>query len=1524
MVYTPKALPSAFWSVVSHADTSEAVPHPRLELSFPHDPARLLRVRERIRDYLDHLALDEESIDEVILAIMEAATNALRHSGGAAGIGIRISVEDGQLVACVSDDGRGFDLAAHRPDEPPDVVSSGGRGLFLIGELMDSVEFLFDTGTEVRMRKSVRVKPGPPPRGSARAVSPDRAHERLTDGLVTMLARSDDCFVALDWEWRYLHVNSAAERRLRRGAGELLGRPLFTVFPDLRDTEFELHIGLAMEQGVVSHFEGHFEPWDVWDDVRVYPAPFGVAIYFRDISDRKRAERRAALDAVVLRGIAEILEAAADSASEEDLGQACLGIVEGLTQSAFGLIVEVRADGSSRSLAISGAGDVGGLPDAVVKSGETLLANEPGSYPASIGATRNHPGLGAFLGVPLRRAGQLFGVIAVGDRPGGYGDDQRSALEAIAPVVAQALDRVRSRASLLEAHARTRVLAAVAAAAAGTDHPRKVSEDVLAAVALHLGLKAGSVESLAEGRRELQRLATYGAGFRRPHARATIPPDERSGSDPGLRPRREGLGDDRRVEVQITAGEEVLGALTLVFPGRRFFLPDEVTYYRAIADLLGASLQRARSAAERERQRMLIERVAHLSRTLDAVNEVVRGVGEPLSAIARAAHLAADSLDVEVAAVCQYQEGCWRPVLGERGDSPAHPASELETSFVELVQKAMAPIAACRAGAGTEAESGGGRRSGSQLGAPLLAGGSVFGAIVFAAAESREYSAVEMDFVRDLGFALGGTLQNMQFYEELDAQLELSHLLLAASKVLTEWTDLDLMLERLAGVLLLTAPGSRASVVLLDLERQELRVAASKGIAPLPPGVYGLDQLPAAQQEQVRAPSTVVLDYDERPRERIRYPVDRFRPRFGLSVPVVSRGSLIGLLALEAPRSRHGFTSEEILAVEAIADQAATAIENARLFDAEVEAQRRARRELEISHVLLTTAEVFASQTDPQELLSTVARTLTRSFGQARVAIALSGGREEMTVAASAGEHAFKVGAAFAAADHAGPARRATRTGRATAIDYEALSEKDAAKSLREGMRIAIVAPLVTGGRTIGMLTIDQAYGRREFTARDIALAQGIAEQAAIAIHNASLLESEREEVRFGEALDEAGRLLHSTMDDDTILARALRSGGEALHAASGVISFADPSQWVVRYQFGFGVDVVGRAWTDEEVPFMAEARRLSEPVTIGDVTGDGRDRAGSSTPPGVRSVLTLPLTTGDEVVGVLVYNKMEAEAFSEPEVIFATRLARSVSLALQNARLFATEQTIADTLQEALLAVPDAISGFSFAHAYHSATVAARVGGDFLDVFELGDGVVGVVVGDVSGKGLDAAVMSSSVKNAIWAQTLERTKTPADVLRVVNEVLLRSSAPEVFASVFFGVLDGRDGRLTYCNAGHTPGLVVRLDGVVDLLPHTGPVLGAFPDLPFDVADTVLKPDELLFLYTDGLIEARGDGVLFGEPRLLELFGDPGMREASVAVGRAVKAVRSFAEGRLSDDLALLAIAPHAAGRRSERSGGRR
>lgn len=202
------------------------------------------------------------------------------------------------------------------------------------------------------------------------------------------------------------------------------------------------------------------------------------------------------------------------------------------------------------------------------------------------------------------------------------------------------------------------------------------------------------------------------------------------------------------------------------------------------------------------------------------------------------------------------------------------------------------------------------------------------------------------------------------------------------------------------------------------------------------------------------------------------------------------------------------------------------------------------------------------------------------------------------------------------------------------------------------------------------------------------------------------------------------------------------------------------------------------------------------------------------------------------------------------------------------------------------------------------------RVGGDFYDVFEMSPGVVAVVVGDVSGKGLDAAVLTSVVKNAIRAQAFDGEKAPADVLRVVNEVLLRGSAPEVFASVFLGVIDGRRSVMDYCNAGHTPALVLRDGGVVEQLPPTSPVVGAFPELTYSSARTRLAPGELLFLYTDGLVEARVNGVLFGEAGLLALFAEPGMSDVATAVERAASAVFEFADGRLSDDLALLAISP--------------
>ena len=149
---------------MSETDAGEVgSPLPRLEFSLPYDPARLLRARARLREYLGHLTSDEDSVDDVVLAVMEAATNALRHSGGSGSFDIRLAVENDELVAVVRDDGHGFNPSSTDTHEVLDLLSEGGRGLFLMTRLMDALEFRFDAGCEVTMRRRLALAPDAAP-----------------------------------------------------------------------------------------------------------------------------------------------------------------------------------------------------------------------------------------------------------------------------------------------------------------------------------------------------------------------------------------------------------------------------------------------------------------------------------------------------------------------------------------------------------------------------------------------------------------------------------------------------------------------------------------------------------------------------------------------------------------------------------------------------------------------------------------------------------------------------------------------------------------------------------------------------------------------------------------------------------------------------------------------------------------------------------------------------------------------------------------------------------------------------------------------------------------------------------------------------------------------------------------------------------------------------------------------------------------------------------------------------------------
>jgi serine phosphatase RsbU (regulator of sigma subunit)/ligand-binding sensor protein len=408
----------------------------------------------------------------------------------------------------------------------------------------------------------------------------------------------------------------------------------------------------------------------------------------------------------------------------------------------------------------------------------------------------------------------------------------------------------------------------------------------------------------------------------------------------------------------------------------------------------------------------------------------------------------------------------------------------------------------------------------------------------------------------------------------------------------------------------------------------------------------------------------------------------------------------------------------------------------------------------------------------------------------------------------------------------------------------------------------------------------------------------------------AKLYERERRSAELNAALTRIDDSIHSTLEPDEILQRVVVEAAEALGCESSALDLREGDGWVLRYVHRFPEEAVGRMFSDAEVPFAAMAATEKVPVVIDDAFADPRVDPELQRAYNVRSVMVAPLIVHDEVLGVLFFNYHEQlHHFEQVEVSFARRLSTSLSLAIETARMYGAERHVADRLQEAMLSLPAAVPGIEFAHSYNAAGSAARVGGDFYDLFELDDRHAGLLVGDVSGKGLDAAVLTSMIKNAIRAHASEPDKPPERILALVSDLVYRNTPAELFATVFFGVLDRRDGRLVYANGGHQPPLVVEPSGEITPLPPTGPLVGAFAQASYTPAQAVVGAGATLVLYTDGLTEARGAQGLYGDVRMRDVLHERVGQSPPALVDALVGEAVSFSDGTLKDDLAILVLA---------------
>ncbi len=304
-----------------------------------------------------------------------------------------------------------------------------------------------------------------------------------------------------------------------------------------------------------------------------------------------------------------------------------------------------------------------------------------------------------------------------------------------------------------------------------------------------------------------------------------------------------------------------------------------------------------------------------------------------------------------------------------------------------------------------------------------------------------------------------------------------------------------------------------------------------------------------------------------------------------------------------------------------------------------------------------------------------------------------------------------------------------------------------------------------------------------------------------------------------------------------------------------------------------------------------------------------------------IRSVLAVPLQAENRVSGLIYLDSPGfIQEFNTEDLNLLTVMGNMAAIRIEHARLIEVEQ--ADKLRAQELAHAAQIQQSILPHKFpafpdrkdfelHAAMLPAKeVGGDFFDFFLLDEDHLGFVIGDVSGKGVPAALFMAVSRTLLRAFAQHRA-APGECLEYMNSNLTAQSDSAMFVTVFYGILDTRTGDLQFANGGHNRPYVVGVDGQPrSLSDESGPIVGIMEGFGYDTYAGRLAPGEALVLYTDGVTEARDkNDAFFGEKRLEGLLSAHGAESADQLVASLHAAVQEFAIGEpQADDITVLAL----------------
>ena len=396
------------------------------------------------------------------------------------------------------------------------------------------------------------------------------------------------------------------------------------------------------------------------------------------------------------------------------------------------------------------------------------------------------------------------------------------------------------------------------------------------------------------------------------------------------------------------------------------------------------------------------------------------------------------------------------------------------------------------------------------------------------------------------------------------------------------------------------------------------------------------------------------------------------------------------------------------------------------------------------------------------------------------------------------------------------------------------------------------------------------------------------------------------------EDLAEKTRKAANRQELATLLGHHLR---QALHPTAQTV-YLESSQGLLRAEYGRvppGLESLATT-----LPVLAELAERGHPWEVPPAEAGDADALSVLSP--LRSDCLVPILGRDaRLIGLLVLApRLSEEPYSGEDKRLLASVASQAGIAVESIRLAEqmAERMEAEQMAAREMEIAKEVQGNLFPHHsppletldYAGSCIQTRaVGGDYYDFLALGEGQVGLVLADVVGKGISAALLMASLQAHLRGQSAVVPDDPPRLLQAVHRLLFISTAPQHFVTLFFGHYDDASRRLRYVNCGHNPPLLLRREGAVQWLHSTATVLGLLPDWESPMEEVRLAAGDTLVIYSDGVTEAMSDaGELFGEERLVEAVRQHKHLPVPELLDALVKTVEVFSGHEQEDDLTFV------------------